>query len=115
MRVLTDKGPKFGGGVDTPSLCGRVGVGLGWDLNVKFDPDSSSICSKCKELLDVIRTYVVESDHAILYAGQNFSEARSVICGFNKIYVWEAGLWLGYMDVEGAWIFKTKHLDTASS
>ena len=52
VRMLTDKGTFLGGGVDTESLCGRVRVGLGWDLNVKFDPDSPNICPKCKELLD---------------------------------------------------------------
>jgi hypothetical protein len=34
LRRLTTVGPWTGGGIDTPSLCGRVKVGLGWDLEV---------------------------------------------------------------------------------
>lgn len=118
VRILTDNGLFFGGGVDTESLCGRVRVGSGWDLNVKFDPDRPNICHVCKGFLDdteIIRTYVVEYDHAISYAGQDFSEARLIVRGSNKISVWESGRWLGNMNFDGAWVFKTKHLDTAGS
>lgn len=51
VRILTDKGLFPGGGVDSASLCGRVHVGRGWDIPVKFDPDSPNICQGCKELL----------------------------------------------------------------
>ncbi len=36
IRKTTEKGPKFGGGVDTHSLCGRVKAHKGWDLNVRI-------------------------------------------------------------------------------
>jgi len=34
LRQLSDAGPKYGGGLDTPSLCGRVKPPYGWDLEV---------------------------------------------------------------------------------
>lgn len=34
LRWLDAAGPKFGGGVTTPSLCGHVRIGFGWDLQV---------------------------------------------------------------------------------
>lgn len=37
IRKNTEKGPKFGGGIDSDSLCGRVKSQVGgWDLNVCF-------------------------------------------------------------------------------
>ena len=51
VRVLTPIGQKFGGGVDTDSLCGRVQDGMGWDLPVPFDIDHPSICLRCLNIL----------------------------------------------------------------
>lgn len=34
IRKLTSVGRKPGGGIDSPSLCGHVKTGLGWDLEV---------------------------------------------------------------------------------
>ena len=48
MRKLTEIGPKFGGGADTQSLCGRD---MGWDLEVivtDFHIDNNT-CKKCAE------------------------------------------------------------------
>lgn len=42
----------FGGGVDTPSLCGRVSTTMGgWDLEVRLDRhvDQDYVCAKCRE------------------------------------------------------------------
>ena len=57
----------------------------------------------------VIRTYVVEDDHAILYAGQDLTKARAVIRGSSTMDVWEDDLWLGSLRYDGVWTFKTKH------
>lgn len=57
IRPLTDAGRKLGGGVDTPSLCGRVEVDKGWDLSVPFDAKNramGSICQKCLEVFNAI-------------------------------------------------------------
>lgn len=51
VRILTDAGLKFGGGVDTESLCGRVRKGQGWDVKVKFDAEHEHMCSRCREKL----------------------------------------------------------------
>jgi hypothetical protein len=48
LRVLTDKGPKHGGGIDTASLCDVVKPPYGWDLNVSITPASlESVCQGC--------------------------------------------------------------------
>lgn len=52
IRKLTEVGRKLSGGIDTPSLCGRVGKGWGWDLEVElneFHLENVS-CPKCVEL-----------------------------------------------------------------
>jgi hypothetical protein len=61
IRELDDKGPKLGGGITTPSLCGRVrptndiangvrGLG-GWDLNVKItEHHLSHACVLCVQV-----------------------------------------------------------------
>jgi hypothetical protein len=36
IRKTTDAGPKYGGGIDADSLCGRVKQGKGWDLEVRI-------------------------------------------------------------------------------
>ena len=58
IRQLTEKGPKFGGGADTKSLCGRE---VAWDLGVSDSRTSRTeilpispihlghCCKKCKE------------------------------------------------------------------
>lgn len=38
LRRLTKHGRKLGGGIDTPSLCGRVKPPYGWDLKVEITP-----------------------------------------------------------------------------
>ena len=51
IRCLTNAGKKLGGGIDTPSLCGKVKVRAGWDL----DFDVAQNCSKehvCKECME---------------------------------------------------------------
>ena len=48
IRKLTKVGKKLGGGIDTPSLCGRVK--RGWDLEVEineFHLDSNA-CPDCR-------------------------------------------------------------------
>ena len=47
VRILTDRGRKFSGGVDTNSLCGRIEAPYGWDLHVAFDRTHPAICQKC--------------------------------------------------------------------
>lgn len=50
IRKTTAIGPKFGGGIDTPSLCGRVPAHKGWDLEVRLtDHHLSHACQKCVE------------------------------------------------------------------
>lgn len=53
LRWLDEAGPKFGGGVTTPSLCGRVRKGLGWDLAVPITENhvATSACPRCVEAL----------------------------------------------------------------
>jgi len=47
VRKLTSAGKKLGGGVDTESLCGRVRLGSGWDLDVEFSVNHPMFCTKC--------------------------------------------------------------------
>jgi len=51
IRPLTDVGRKLSGGIDTPSLCGRVHSQLGWDLNTPVDLSLSRVCKKCAQLM----------------------------------------------------------------
>lgn len=53
IRVLTTKGRKLGGGIDTASLCGRVKPHQGWDLSVKVDPGKQpvGVCPRCAKAL----------------------------------------------------------------
>lgn len=57
IRKTTEKGPKLGGGIDTPSLCGHVPVGKGWDLEVQITEYqlNAKVCPACvqkyKELI----------------------------------------------------------------
>ena len=49
IRKLTSKGRKLGGGIDTPSLCGRVTSG--WDLAVPIGTaPGKHICCECYAL-----------------------------------------------------------------
>lgn len=43
---------KLGGGIDGPSLCGRLKVGGGWDLNVRINDRllKAAACPKCVEI-----------------------------------------------------------------
>jgi hypothetical protein len=51
IRELTEQGKMLSGGVDTPSLCGMVRAGWGWDLETEVrQEDSNSICRKCSAL-----------------------------------------------------------------
>jgi hypothetical protein len=51
IRKTTEKGPKFGGGIDTPSLCGHVPAGKGWDLEVRITEHhlNANVCSACAQ------------------------------------------------------------------
>ncbi len=47
IRELSAKGPKYGGGADTPALCGRDLRG-GWDLEVPYSEQHfDQCCAKC--------------------------------------------------------------------
>lgn len=51
IRKLTNAGSKFGGGIDTKSLCGLVEKG--WDLNVSLSRERAlgdKVCSECRSL-----------------------------------------------------------------
>ena len=50
LRKLSSVGPKFGGGIDTPSLCGLVKVG--WDLEVAITAHhlEHSCCPECRRV-----------------------------------------------------------------
>jgi hypothetical protein len=52
IRRLTKAGKKFGGGIDTGSLCGLIKLPLGgWDLEVDITKHHlTHCCSKCKAL-----------------------------------------------------------------
>lgn len=55
IRKLTDEGQKFGGGIDTPSLCGKIGPpkSNGWDINVHMtEHHLSNCCSECQEIFE---------------------------------------------------------------
>ena len=54
IRKLTSNGLKFGGGVDTSSLCGRVREGSGWDIDVPVKLPHSKACHPCSEILKFI-------------------------------------------------------------
>lgn len=56
IRVLSDRGAFYGGGIDTPSLCDRVrpfgdGKGHGgWDVRVEItDGHLKHACSACRD------------------------------------------------------------------
>lgn len=55
--------------------------------------------------------FVVEDDHAIMYAGLDLEKAGDVICRRNSLSVWRSGVWLGDVTFEGVWLFKTKDCD----
>lgn len=71
--------------------------------------DVISLDSLCKTW----RIYVVERDHAIEYAGLDFQNARKHVRGNGKVNVFAAGKWLGIVDYDGHWTFKTKHWQIA--
>lgn len=48
LRKLTAVGPKFGGGIDTPSLCGLVKPPMGWDVKVEItEHHLGHSCQEC--------------------------------------------------------------------
>jgi hypothetical protein len=52
IRPLTEAGRKHGGGIDTPSLCGRVTPPDGWDLEYSVvqavrTPKKANLCKTC--------------------------------------------------------------------
>ena len=48
IRMLTEAGPKFGGGADTKALCERV---VAWDLNVDItEHHLGHSCTQCVEI-----------------------------------------------------------------
>lgn len=52
IRELSKHGKKLGGGVDTPSLCGLIQKGKGWDLETDINEFhlTNGCCPKCFEL-----------------------------------------------------------------
>jgi len=54
IRRLTGIGPKYGGGIDTPSLCGCVTPKVGgWDLECPVREEGlrrSHICKECAKV-----------------------------------------------------------------
>jgi hypothetical protein len=54
LRRMGPAGPCYGGGVDTPSLCGRVTAeGGGWDIEMPVTPDAMQadyVCPHCAEV-----------------------------------------------------------------
>lgn len=47
LRKLSSVGPKYGGGADTPALCGRI---VAWDLPVVITQHhlNKNTCTKCR-------------------------------------------------------------------
>lgn len=71
IRKLTKTGRYLSGGVDTPSLCGRVRIRLGWDLAVSIDDKNgqrilktNGVCSKCRELYTKIHAYPLNTQRS---------------------------------------------------
>ena len=56
VRELTDRGRFIGGGVDTNSFCGRVSLGLGWDLEGDVDIGNEHMCKLCR--VEILRSEV---------------------------------------------------------
>jgi len=57
IRPLTKTGQHMSGGIDTPSLCGRVDLKFGgWDVACEINPQSMKhACPECARLyLEVI-------------------------------------------------------------
>lgn len=55
IRQLTEKGPKFGGGADSPALCGRQ---VAWDIDVPVAwQEMDHCCHKCVESLRTLKEY----------------------------------------------------------
>jgi len=50
LRKLTEVGRKLGGGIDTPSLCGRAK--MGWDVEVPIT-EFHLVRNTCKDCLGV--------------------------------------------------------------
>lgn len=53
LRWLDDTGPKFGGGITTTSLCGKVDSG--WDLEVEVTAHhlENNVCPWCRDALGI--------------------------------------------------------------
>ena len=49
IRELTSAGKKLGGGIDTPSLCGRCERSMGWDLA----PNAARAAIVCPSCLSI--------------------------------------------------------------
>jgi hypothetical protein len=48
IRKLTAVGPKYSGGIDTPSLCGYVQPTRGWDIKTEInDHHLKHACPQC--------------------------------------------------------------------
>lgn len=54
IRRLTKVGRKLGGGIDTPSLCGRVRKEKGWDLETPINAFhlANGCCPECLKLFE---------------------------------------------------------------
>lgn len=62
IRPLTTEGRKPGGGVDTPSLCGRVKEKMGWDLEIPFGVNHPKACPGCIERYNILTGQPEEDD-----------------------------------------------------
>ena len=51
IRPLTEQGKRLSGGIDTPSLCGRVKERMGWDLQTPVNLGDPRACRECKKVL----------------------------------------------------------------
>lgn len=62
IRKLSFKGSKYGGGADTPALCG-LDLRCGWDLRVDItDHHLGHTCSKCVKTYDIERGTIAMKD-----------------------------------------------------
>ena len=106
IRQLTEVGPKFGGGADTPSLCGRE---VAWDLEVDITAHHlQHACPECAE-----RYWGVKGDRVRLvkFADELHSGLAlgmeglilEVDCSRTRHIKWDSGLELGLCPGDDEW------------
>jgi hypothetical protein len=59
LRFVGEKGEMYGGGIDTPSLCGLVTPEMnGWDIDVPVTPglleNTALVCQHCLAFLEFL-------------------------------------------------------------